>query len=206
MLQIETVKPELLKRLRELITIKELEKFYLVGGTALCLLYGHRDLVDIDLFTHDNFDSDFILKTLSTKYNNIELQGLSNIFLFRYLDNLKIDFVNKSTPLQYSIKTIEGVRIADEKDFTALKLKDIFQRGSKKDFVDLYLLLQHFCIEELIELFYNKYPNINIGQLLLSMNYFIDAEETQMHKIYFNTNWENTKKTNSSKVINYLNQ
>ena len=71
-------------------------------------------------------------------------------------------------------KIIKGVRIADEKDITALKLKDIFQRGSKKDFVDLYLLLQHFCIEELIELFYNKYPNINIGQLLLSMNYFIN--------------------------------
>jgi hypothetical protein len=44
---------ELLQKLQEL---SELESFVLVGGTSLALQIGHRNSIDIDLFTRDTVD------------------------------------------------------------------------------------------------------------------------------------------------------
>ena len=50
MLQYSTVEPHTLDVLSGLMNMPELKDFYLVGGTALALYYGHRRSVDIDLF------------------------------------------------------------------------------------------------------------------------------------------------------------
>ncbi|MEI7587081.1 nucleotidyl transferase AbiEii/AbiGii toxin family protein [Runella sp.] len=51
MLQTRTVEPGTLELLKQLMSLKALEQFYLVGGTALALQMGHRISVDLDLFT-----------------------------------------------------------------------------------------------------------------------------------------------------------
>ena len=56
MLHIETVEPNTLRVLRELMNIKELSAFNLVGGTALSLQLGHRKSDDIDLFLEKDFE------------------------------------------------------------------------------------------------------------------------------------------------------
>jgi hypothetical protein len=53
-LQPQAVGPELWQLLNRLMAEAELSDFYLVGGTALALHYGHRISVDIDLFTELN--------------------------------------------------------------------------------------------------------------------------------------------------------
>lgn len=204
MLRVDTVREELLTRLRELMTFKELEQFYLVGGTALSLYYGHRHSVDIDLFTHEKFNSEWLDNFLASKIDAIEIRGISEIFLFCFIDGVKVDFVNNFTPLQFPLKIIDGFRIADERDIVSLKLKAIFQRGSKKDFVDLFVLLKHYSMEELIDFFRTKYPRMEIGQLLMSMYYFGDAENTEMPILLIDTNWEKIKKELTQKVVSYL--
>jgi predicted nucleotidyltransferase component of viral defense system len=204
MLRIETVRPELLAGLQQLMALEELKNFYLVGGTGLSLIYGHRNSEDIDLFTHESFDSDLLFKLIDAKLPNADFKRMSSIFLFIYLGNVKVDFVNNLTPLQYPVKMIDGIRIADEKDIASLKLKAIFQRGSKKDFVDLFILLQHFSVEELLNFFSTKFPKIDIGQLLISMQYFEDAEATQLPELYIKSNWENIKTFIAQKIIAYL--
>ena len=52
MLRKEAVSPQLLKLLQRLMSLPELNKHHLVGGTALALQIGHRISVDIDLFSH----------------------------------------------------------------------------------------------------------------------------------------------------------
>jgi nucleotidyltransferase AbiEii toxin of type IV toxin-antitoxin system len=42
----------------------EFRQFNLMGGTALALQIGHRISIDLDLFTHDEYDSDKILQAL----------------------------------------------------------------------------------------------------------------------------------------------
>ena len=50
------VPTDILNLLRRLMRSQPLKKFYLVGGTSLALRLGHRMSLDVDLFTHDDFD------------------------------------------------------------------------------------------------------------------------------------------------------
>ena len=47
----ETVSPTLQRILHQLMELKSLRGFRLVGGTSLALQRGHRRSIDIDLFT-----------------------------------------------------------------------------------------------------------------------------------------------------------
>ena len=51
--------------------IPEFNHFYLVGGTALSLKYGHRLSIDIDLFSAADFDNDEIEKILHKKIDDL---------------------------------------------------------------------------------------------------------------------------------------
>lgn len=48
---------QLLNVLKTLMAAKEFNAFRLVGGTALSLLRGHRESVDIDMFSDAPYDS-----------------------------------------------------------------------------------------------------------------------------------------------------
>ena len=56
-LHYNAVSPLLLKILKILMKAKEFKDFRLVGGTALSLYRGHRESVDIDLFTDAQYGS-----------------------------------------------------------------------------------------------------------------------------------------------------
>ena len=53
----KTVSPLLLSALQKLMKADEFNSFRLVGGTSLSLQLGHRESVDIDLFTDAAYDS-----------------------------------------------------------------------------------------------------------------------------------------------------
>jgi|SRR5690606_14042979 len=57
MLHYNTVTPLLLEVLNDLMNADEFGPFRLVGGTALSLYYGHRMSIDIDLFSHVDYNS-----------------------------------------------------------------------------------------------------------------------------------------------------
>ena len=56
-LHFETVTPELMHVLSDLMDNSLFDPFCLVGGTSLSLKYGHRISVDIDMFTDADYDS-----------------------------------------------------------------------------------------------------------------------------------------------------
>ncbi len=49
------ISPHTFQLIQQLQSLPELSGFYLVGGTALALQLGHRNSIDIDLFTQNNF-------------------------------------------------------------------------------------------------------------------------------------------------------
>ena len=53
-----TVAPLLHKTLIDLMKIEQLKQFVLVGGTSLSLQVGHRESVDIDMFTDAEYNTD----------------------------------------------------------------------------------------------------------------------------------------------------
>lgn len=67
MLHKETVKGETLKLLERLMQDEKLSSFNLAGGTSLALLMGHRQSIDLDLFTPNPFDAKELEGTVSKK-------------------------------------------------------------------------------------------------------------------------------------------
>ena len=80
MLYYKTVNNLLKEGLLQLMAAKEFENFRLVGGTSLSLQIGHRESIDIDLFSDVEYgaiDFDSIEKYLVTNYKYVD--HLSNI-------------------------------------------------------------------------------------------------------------------------------
>ena len=72
--------------------------------------------------------------------------------LITTINGIKVDFVKMAYPILFSALQIEGVRMLDRRDIAPMKLKAVVQRGSKKDFYDIYFLLDFFSLAEIISL------------------------------------------------------
>ena len=80
-------------------------------------------------------------------------------------------------------------------DIAAMKVNAIIGRGTRKDFIDLYVLLQHYSLKEIMNFYRQKYPEFSEYRALLSMTYFEDAEMQDVPQMFINTSWEDMKKT-----------
>lgn len=190
-----------------LMKLEVLKNFSLVGGTALALKYGHRNSVDLDLFCHKKFDHEPISKALIKEFGKGYAAESKNAKwgLFCYINDVKVDIVYYPHPLIADIEKSEGVRMYNDKDIIAMKLNAILGRGAKKDFWDLYELLQHYSLGEMIAFHEAKFPEqnlmITIPQAII---YFADANETQAPVSFKGQIWEKIKKEIQKKVREYL--
>lgn len=176
MLYPQTVDNITLAVLKRLMAAKTLDKFVLVGGTALAFQIGHRKSVDIDLFTLDTFDPDLLLLELSTDFTPNVLQK-SALSLVCTIEGIKVDFIHFRYPFIRPIRHEYGIRMLALEDIIPMKLDAVSGRGSKKDFYDIYFLLRFFTLEKMFDLYQEKYPHQTTFQLLRSLAYFEDAEK-----------------------------
>ena len=63
------VAPEVFSLIQQLQALPELNGFHLVGGTTLAQQLGHRNSIDIDLFTQSNLDTQSLGSFLKLKFN-----------------------------------------------------------------------------------------------------------------------------------------
>jgi len=177
-------------------TDKEFSGARLVGGTALALQLGHRKSVDLDFF--GNIDFGNIDKTkVFEKYQQVRTLKTSENINILLIKGVKVDFVNYSYPWLEDQILEEGIRIAGLKDISAMKLAAITGRGSKKDFVDIYFLLKHFTLKELMAFYNNKYFDGSEYMVVKSLTYFEDAEQDPMPEMLKDVSWETVK----SKIV-----
>jgi len=66
MLQTQKIEPGTFSLLKRLLGMHVLKDFYLVGGTALALRFGHRISDDLDIFSHLPFEHENILADLDS--------------------------------------------------------------------------------------------------------------------------------------------
>ena len=155
--------------------MRDIDQFYLVGGTALALQLGHRFSVDLDLFTVHDFDKTALIETLMTTFDIlVESEGTS--MLITSINSIKVDFVKMSYAVLFPPVITEGVRMLDIKDIAPMKLKAVTQRGSKKDFYDIYYLMEHLSLDEMLRLFKEKFRQHEVFHVIKSLSYFEDAE------------------------------
>jgi predicted nucleotidyltransferase component of viral defense system len=176
MLQFDAVEPRTLDLLRKLSDHKDLTGFRLVGGTSLALQLGHRLSIDLDFFSDKKNNLDEIEFNLSS-WPSAFLQEKSSYALFYLINNIKVDILNYPYPFMFDPLQDGTIQLASVKDIISMKLKTIMNRGSKKDFYDIYFILKVYSLEAMLELFVSKYKNIEPMSLYKSLNYFEDADQ-----------------------------
>lgn len=200
MLQTQTVVPELLELLKKLMKEKSFSNYFLVGWTALSLQIGHRNSIDIDLFGKEPIDYDLFVDVLK-EFGTTEVTKNSKNILITQVNNIKVDFVNYNYPLLENSIEIDGIRMVSKKDISAMKLNAIAGRGSKKDFIDLYFLLNEFTLREMMDFYRQKYLDGSEFMVYKSLTYFLEADLQPQPKMFSNFNWEDCKQKIVEEVL-----
>jgi hypothetical protein len=170
------IDPETFSLIQQLQGLGELNNFYLVGGTALALKIGHRNSIDIDLFTSDEFVPEKIIDLLREHFK-FELYKKFKNGILGFINDVKVDFVRHNYPLVNPPVIEEGVTYLSLEDIAAMKLHAISNSGKRlKDFIDIYFLLERFTLEEMIGFYKIKYPDFNPLIMVRAVNYFEDID------------------------------
>ncbi|MBI5372013.1 MAG: nucleotidyl transferase AbiEii/AbiGii toxin family protein [Sphingobacteriales bacterium] len=161
--------------------------FRLVGGTALSLQIGHRESVDIDLFTEADYGSvDFatVEAYFKKRYAYVETShvgaigpGTSYFVGHSEDDAVKVDIYYTDPFIREEIME-EGIRMTAFQDIIAMKLEVTGGRSRKKDFWDLHALQDEYSITEMIGFYQERYPfNYTEAEIRAGLVNFSSADE-----------------------------
>ncbi|MFZ6026010.1 MAG: nucleotidyl transferase AbiEii/AbiGii toxin family protein [Bacteroidota bacterium] len=192
MLYYETIDTSTLELLKRLLAIPSFSSLRLAGGTSLALQYGHRKSIDIDLFGEIDIDGDSLSSILTETGEVKRLNNRPNIHIYT-INGVKVDIVNYPYRWIDELLVKDGLRLASDKDISAMKLAAITGRGTKKDFIDLFELLQHYSLSELIGFYEQKYHDGSVFLVLKSLVYFEDADAEITPYLLRNYSWEDIK-------------
>ncbi len=176
-----------------------LKKFYLVGGTALALQLGHRQSIDFDFFSLNEFNNLEIIEKLKFK-GNYELFTEDKNTLHGSLNDIMISFIGYKYPLLESTINFNNIQIAGVRDIACMKMSTIAARGSKKDFIDIYFILKKITLQDIFKDYFKKYSLNNRYLLLKSLVYFEDANNQPMPVMNSNISWDEIKEDLIHKV------
>ncbi len=160
--------------------IPDQNQFYLTGGTALAEYYlGHRLSYDLDFFTGVEelvLPFSYQIEKLG-KEQNLDITVVRRFASYVELlvksqdERLKIDLALDS-PFRFepSVISTDGVYVNDYKDLQVDKLLAYFGRAEPRDAVDLFYILKHESIENLIALAAQKDPGFDVYWLTVALN------------------------------------
>jgi predicted nucleotidyltransferase component of viral defense system len=177
-----------------------IRRFYLAGGTGLALHLGHRFSVDLDFFSPDSDavgpDERAILR------NALEDPSLSITYDkdMTFVANWRgvgISFFRLSLyPLVQPPLLLDGIPVASLAEIGAMKLAAMIDRGTRKDLVDLYTVLQHVSLDDLFQVAAVKYARVRTFAISATraLAYFADAEALPMPQMLDRTPWTKMKR------------
>lgn len=202
MLFYQGVPENLLKILKLLMKEDKLSDFTLVGGTALALQIGHRISVDIDLFTDHSFDPVEILDALRETLK-VELIMSRPNGMMLIVENLKVDLYNWAVPFIEEPYQCDGLRLASLKDISAFKLDAITTRKTKKDYYDLYFLLNKLSLEEMLDAYKKKYSYNSSKNVFVALSSCSAADSDEQLELLKPVNWIEVKATLLNEVLQF---
>ncbi|GAB4481359.1 MAG: hypothetical protein OHK0031_03180 [Anaerolineales bacterium] len=175
-------------------------QYYLAGGTGLALHLGHRISVDLDLFSDHAEALDATQRhTLRALVEEPDLEIVydkDGTFVVNW-HGVGISFFRLNQyPLVKPTTLTNDIPLASLEEIGAMKLAAIIGRGTRKDLVDLYFILQHCKLETLFEVAAAKYARIHTfaTSAVRALAYFDDAEALPMPRMIDKTPWTKMKK------------
>ena len=193
MLSYQTIRPVTLELLKRLMAEPLFDGTRLVGGTALALQFGHRSSIDLDLFGTIEEDTNLTTEVLERIGPTIPGKCSAHIKTYR-ICGVKADFVGYDRYPWIEAAVLEdGLRLASPKDIAAMKVNAILGKGTRKDFVDMYFLIQRYGLDQVMQFYKIKYPDYSEYRAMLSLTYFEDAEQNPMPEMFIDVSWEKMK-------------
>jgi len=110
------------------------------------------------------FESDILFETLGTQFdieNGATGKNSAAMFINYKNTNIKADFLRHNYPLLNPKNSIEGVNMYSLEDIAAMKLNALGDRGAKKNFYDIYSLLDRFSMGMMLNFYKEKYTQMN---------------------------------------------
>lgn len=175
------------------------EGFYLAGGTALALQIGHRTSVDFDFYVQKHFDA----KELAGEIENIFKDGARVTLrekdtVFVNISRVDCSFFWYQYPLVEKTENVMGIQVASCRDIAAMKLIAISHRPVKRDYIDIYYLLEKFSLKDMFSFVSKKYPNFDQYFAFRALTYFEDIGEREKKRsirvLDKDYSWEKAKK------------
>jgi len=118
-----------------------LEKYVLVGGSALAMYLCHRKSEDLDFFTYaDSFDRAEIFEYIK-QFENKEILNQSDEQIDLLLDDVKVTFFNANWKFLEPQKT-EAFNLSSLEAIASMKVNVMFLRAKYRDYYDLYCLVK----------------------------------------------------------------
>jgi len=187
--------PNTLRALKLASKLTIIKKSYLAGGTALALHLGHRFSEDLDFFISEAFDEKIMLADLK-KLPEFTEEGTAWRTVWGKIGDTKFSLFYYQYPLIKKPINFEGLQILEKADIAAMKIHAIEDRGTKRDFIDLFFLAKEFTLKQMLKFYDLKYGVLNehLYIILRSLDYFTDAEIDPMPKMIKKVSWEEVKK------------
>lgn len=121
----------------------------------------------------------------------------------------KISFFTYNYPLIGDAVGHAGVNLASIRDIAAMKIDALAGRGAKRDFVDLYFIGQQYSLDQCLDFYLKKYPQLseNLFHVIRSLTYFAEAESPGQELTMLKpVAWEKVKKFFESEAIRLANK
>jgi hypothetical protein len=169
----------------------------LAGGTALALHLGHRVSRDLDFFTERTFQVESVIAGIRNRSRQFQIMSEGETYLVADVENIKVSLFGYPYPFLDKAIIYKGTRIAGILDIAAMKVIAIGQRGTKRDFVDLYYVLQEIPFHKIAGHMILRFGKARINPVHTgkSLVYFPDAESNPdpEYRKGKETDWERIK-------------
>lgn len=158
--------------------------FYLAGGTALTLQIGHRTSLDFDFYNPKHFSAPDLAGKIQENFpKKTKKISQQKDTLFYKVNNVDLSFFWYRYRLIEKPVLCQGIPLAGLKDIAAMKLIATSHRPAKRDYIDIFYLLEKFSLKEIFSFAYQKYPNFNSYFSLRALTYFEDLDDPNQRSV-----------------------
>ena len=96
------------------------------------------------------------------------------MLFYKAIDPSTLDILKRLLQIRLfsGLRLVGGTSLAQMEDIAAMKLSAVTGRGTRKDFIDISFLLQHFSLKRMLGFYMQKYYDGSEFLVLKSLTYF----------------------------------
>ena len=154
-----------------------LDKYVLVGGSALALYLCHRKSEDLDFFTYDDsFDRAEIFEYIK-QFDSKEILNQTDEQIDLLLDGVKVTFFNAKWKF-LEPETVKRFNLSSLEAIASMKVNVMFLRAKYRDYYDLYFLVKSgMSLREVFACSQDIVEGITFKLFIIALVYIDDIED-----------------------------